>query len=122
MLKDYPVIINNTTLFQPASWVENWKKVMNTYNTEAGTEQVDVVRQRKLSVQAQFDCSSAWIGQFAAWNQAGALTVQLYDLLTGQYASRSMRMENLSIEIVGGSQKTDRTNGLYRVNFNLEEF
>ena len=122
MLKNYPVIINNTTLFQATKWTENWKKVTNTYMTEAGTEQIDVVRQRKLSVAAQYDCSSEWIGQFVTWNQAGTLTVQMYDLLTGLYATRSMHMEDLAVTLVEGSEKTENTDGLYQVTFTLEEF
>ncbi len=122
MLKDYPVIINSIALFPPSQWEEHWEKVTNKYSTEAGTEQIDVVRIRKLSVTAQFRCSSAWVSRFIGWNQFGTLTVQIYDLQTDQYATRYMHMEDLTFTLVQGSEKANRTNGLYEVSFTLEEF
>ena len=44
MLKDYPVYFDTTEVMQWSKWDENRTVIENAYETEAGTDQIDVVR------------------------------------------------------------------------------
>ncbi len=122
MLKDYPVKINGVSLFDADKWTESWEKITNTYTTAAGTEQVDVVRQRKLKIDAQFSCSSSWAHQFAQWSAMDSLSVEIYDTLYGYYGAYYMRIEDYKCSLVKRSKTAKNTNGLYEISFTLEEF
>ncbi len=122
MLKDYPVYFNETKLFAPEKWEEAYSVVETTNQTEAGTDQVLIVRYDKLSVSASFACSSKWAAVFAAFRDEDIIAVKLYDLKTKGYKTRQMRMRNFSTGPEKGSEKTRGTDGLYTVSFSLEEY
>lgn len=122
MLKDYPIYFDETELFTPESWEESYAVVESTNQTEAGTDQVIVTRYDKLSVSASFQCSSRWAAKFAEFRDKDSIAVKLYDLKTQDYKTRTMRMRNFKTGPEKNSEKTKGTNGLYTVNFDLEEF
>ena len=122
MLKDYPVLINGVALMESNSWEEESNTIENTYETEAGTDQVSVTRYDKLTVSADFRCHSDWLRQFKQWSKADTLTVQMYDAIANGYVSRTMRMRNFKQKLVEYSEKLHDTNGVWNVTFSLEEF
>lgn len=122
MLKDYPVKINDTALFESNSWEEDSAVIENKYETEAGTDQVSVIRYDKLTVSAQYRCHSDWLGQFKQWSKMDELTVDIYDPYAGDYKSRTMRMRDFKYKLVEFSERVKDTNGVWDVNFTLEEF
>lgn len=122
MLKDYPVLINGVALMESNSWEEESNTIENTYETEAGTDQVSVTRYDKLTVSANFRCHSDWLRQFKQWSKADTLTVQMYDAIANGYVSRTMRMRNFKQKLVEYSEKVHDTNGVWNVTFSLEEF
>lgn len=122
MLKDYPVLINGVALMESNSWEEESNTIENTYETEAGTDQVSVTRYDKLTVSADFRCHSDWLRQFKQWSKADTLTVQMYDAIANGYVSRTMRMRNFKQKLVEYSEKVHDTNGVWNVTFSLEEF
>lgn len=122
MLKDYPVLINGVALMESNSWEEESNTIENTYETEAGTDQVSVIRYDKLTVSANFRCHSDWLRQFKQWSKADTLTVQMYDAIANGYVSRTMRMRNFKQKLVEYSEKVHDTNGVWNVTFSLEEF
>ena len=122
MLKDYPVLINGVVLMESNSWEEESNTIENTYETEAGTDQVSVTRYDKLTVSADFRCHSDWLRQFKQWSKADTLTVQMYDAIANGYVSRTMRMRNFKQKLVEYSEKVHDTNGVWNVTFSLEEF
>lgn len=122
MLKDYPVKFNSEEIPEPVAWDENYTNVENVIQTEAGTDVVIVTRYGKLSVTAQFNCSSRWAAKFAAYRDKGEITVELYDIKTGGYGLRKMRLREFKSSIVKNSHRTAGTNGLYEISFTLEEY
>ncbi|WP_108775574.1 hypothetical protein [Lactimicrobium massiliense] len=122
MLSDYPIYFDDTKLFTPESWHESYEVVENTNQTEAGTDQTVVIRYDKLSVSASFNCSSKWAAKFAEFRDHDSIQVKLYDLKTQDYKTRTMRIRNFKSGPEKNSERTKRTNGLYVVSFDLNEF
>ena len=122
MLKDYPIFFDDTELFTPESWKEGYSVVENTNQTEAGTDQVIVVRYGKLSVSASFNCSSRWASIFAGFRDQDIIAVKMYDLKSQGYVTHQMRMRNFKTGPEKHSEKISNTNGLYVVSFDLEEY
>ncbi len=122
MLSEYPIYFDDTKLFTPESWEESYAVVESTNQTEAGTDQIIVTRYDKLSVSASFQCSSRWAATFAAFRDKDSIAVKLYDLKTQDYKTRTMRIRNFKTAPEKNSEKTEGTNGLYTVSFDLEEF
>lgn len=122
MLKEYPIYFNDEKLPDPKKWEEEFKTIENVNQTEAGTDQVLVVRYEKLTVTAQFNCSSRWAARFAEYRDAGPITVKSYDLKSADYKERRMRIRDFKSSPVEGSKNTPGTTGLYGIVFNLEEY
>ena len=122
MLSDYPIYFDETKLFTPESWEESYAVVESTNQTEAGTDQVIVTRYDKLSVSASFQCSSRWAATFAAFRDKDSIAVKLYDLKIQDYKTRTMRIRNFKTGPEKNSEKTQSTDGLYTVSFDLQEF
>ena len=122
MLSEYPIYFDDVKLFTPESWEESYAVIENTNQTEAGTDQVIVTRYDKLSVSASFKCSSRWAAKFAEFRDKDYIQVKLYDLKTQDYKTRTMRRRNFKTGPEKNSEKTRCTNGLYTVNFDLQEF
>lgn len=122
-LNTYPTKINNTTIPVPISWNEISEVIENVMTTEAGTDVIDVMRVDKLTVNASFNVSSAWLSTFKGWaNSTSALTVQIYDAISDAYVSRSMRIRNFNYSLVQNSDRTSGTIGLWELTFDLIEF
>lgn len=122
MLKNYPVKFNTEEIPEPVKWDEDFANVENVIQTEAGTDVVIVARYGKLSVAAQFNCSSRWAAKFAVYRDAGAIEVESYDIKTGGYKQRKMRIREFKSSVVENSYRTSGTNGLYTISFILEEY
>lgn len=122
MLKNYPVKFNTEEIPEPVKWDEDFANVENVIQTEAGTDVVIVARYGKISVAAQFNCSSRWAAKFAAYRDEGEVTVESYDIKTGGYKQRKMRLRNFKSSVVENSYRTAGTNGLYAISFDLEEY
>ena len=122
-LNSYPTTINNVTIPVPIAWDETPEVVENVNTTEAGTDVVDVLRVDKLTVNASFDVSSAWLATFKGWSKAtSALTVKIFDADQNAYVTRYMRMRNFTQSLVKDSDRTSGTIGLWSVTFDLIEF
>lgn len=120
---DYPIKINNTDLPVPTDWNEFAEVVEVANTTEAGTDIVDLMRVDKLTVNATFDVSSAWLATFKGWaNDTSKLTVKIYDSVSSAYVTRYMRIRNFNYSLVRYSDKTSGTVGLWTVTFDLIEF
>lgn len=122
LASDYPIYFDDTKLFQPAKWEESFGVIENTYQTEAGTDQVDVIRTGKLSVAAQFNCSDSWVTVFAQFSEANSFKLRSYDVKAHGYVTRTVRMRDFKPGLKDDSHKTSGTNGLYETTFTLEEF
>lgn len=122
-LNTYPTKINNIIIPVPIAWNEISEVIENAMTTEAGTDVIDVMRVDKLTVNASFNVSSAWLSTFKDWSKStSALTVQIYDAVSGAYVSRNMRIRNFNYSLVQNSDRTSGTIGLWELTFDLIEF
>lgn len=119
---NYPIKINNTSLFRPESWKIKEDVVESDFVTEAGTDEVIVTRYGKTTIFAEFACTSTWAATFQGWGQTASLTVQYYDPLTEGYTSKTMRMRNFNMNLHPHSEYITKSMGLYTVTFDLIEF
>jgi hypothetical protein len=120
--KDFPIWFDDTKLFWPLKWQENYEVVETQNTTEAGTDQIIVSRYDKLSVSCEFQCSDLWVAVFAAFRDQDSISVKLYDLKTKVYKTRTMRIRNFKAVLESNSEKLSMSNGLYTVSFELQEF
>ena len=122
MLKDYPLYFGDEKIPFPKRWEEQYDTIETVNQTEAGTDQVLVVRYGKLTVSAQFNCSSRWAAKFASYRDAGPLQVKGYDIKAQDYEVRTMRIRDFHSALVEDSKSTPGTTGLYTITFSLEEY
>lgn len=122
MLNEYPIYFDDTEIFTPESWDEDYSVVESTSQTEAGTDQVIVIRYDKLTVSCSFQCSSKWAAKFSTFRDKPSIIVKMYDLKMEAYKERTMRIRKFKSSKEKNSEKTLGTNGLYTVSFELEEF
>lgn len=121
--RDFPPIIDGVTIsIEKGTWDRYYGNVININSTEAGTDDVEVLRSGKLTISASFSVSDRWAAILAGFNSVASFTVKDYDPITKTYGEYTMRMENLSIAEVELSDRLEQTNGLYDISFNLVEF
>jgi len=117
-----PIKFDNEVIFEPESWEESSQVIENVNTTEAGTDQVSVIRYDKLSVSCSFNCSSLWAKKFKEFSKQDEIAVSIYDFIDETYKTRNMRIRNFKASIVTNSWKTPNTKGLWLISFDLEEF
>ena len=123
MLSNYPIYFDNTELtIRRVQWSRGYDNLENVSETEAGTDEVEVIRKGKTVIGAAFNCSDRWASILSAFNDQQNIQVRFYDIKTKDYVTLKMRMEDLNIDEVQDSDRVSGTNGLYIVSFNLVEF
>lgn len=119
---DFPISINNTTLPFPHKWQETSNVVETVNKTEAGTDQVEVVRYDKLTISCEFGCTNTLVATLKGFAKLSSLTVKYYDAETDAYKERTMRMRKFSQSLADGSHTLSTVRGVWNVSFDLEEF
>lgn len=123
MLSSYPIYFDNTEItIRRVQWSRGYENLANVSETEAGTDDVEVIRKGKTVIGAAFNCSDRWASILSAFNDQQSIQVRFYDIKTKDYLTLKMRMEDLNIDEVQDSDRVSGTNGLYIVSFNLVEF
>lgn len=114
--------LGGVTLPKPIQWDESYGWLENTNTSEAGTDLVNVIRQNKLSVSAQFNCTSRLYHQLYELSQSSYLFLQTYDPLTDATGLRKVRMRDFTASFQQYSDNVPNTTGLWVVGFSLTEF
>ena len=109
-------------IIEPQSWSEDSEVIETVNETEAGTDQVAVLRYDKLSISCSFQCSHRWAKKLKAYSKQDEISVSFYDILAEENTVRKMRIRDFKAALVENSWKTPGTNGLWIVSFNLFEF
>lgn len=123
MLSNYPIYFDNTEIsIRKIKWARSYNNLANVSETEAGTDDVEVIRKGKTIIGAEFNCSDRWASILSAFNDQQSIQVRFYDIKTKDYVTLKMRMEDLNIDEVQDSDRVSGTNGLYIVSFSLVEF
>ena len=124
MLKrDYPIYFDLVELaIDRNQWDASYSNLVVINTTEDGRDDVEILRSGKVTISAQFNCTPRWAGFFVQYNSLPSISVKYYDVYSKNYVTRSMRMENLTVDEVQNSDTVEGTEGLYIVGFNLVEF
>lgn len=86
--------------------------------TEAGTIQRDIVRNRVARVAVEFSCSPELVKLLSGLSNKSKLKVKFLDTETLELKSSEMYMTNFSVKLV----KDTSYKGLWQVSFSLEEY
>lgn len=122
MLKDYPVTFDGIEVMPWSKWDEDREVIENTYQTEAGTDQIDVVRYGKLSVSCQYRCHDEWLRIFTDFSERDSIEVSSYDTKQAMSTVKIMRIRDFKASPIEFSESVADTNGVWNVSFKLEEF
>ena len=124
MLADYPILFDGEAIPwpNPDSWKEDPQTLETTAVTEAGTDQIIKIRDGKFHASGTWNCSSAWARKFREFSTRDRLTVSVFDFLSGGYAEIPCRIRGYNAALVGYSQRTGGTDGLWVVSFELIGF
>ena len=123
MLSLYPIIFDDVTIpFYPSSYDRSDDKVSVINQTEDGHDDVELIRVEKTSLSLTFNVNSHWAAILKDFRKKSSISVQIYDLETGGYKTKTMRMEDYSESLLQYSEKTPGSMGLYTISFALEEF
>jgi len=119
---DFPLYFDSTVMPQPHTWTETSNVVETVNKTEAGTDQVDVVRLDKLTISVEYGCTDDLARTLKAFSKQNSIVVKYYDIETDDYKQRTMRMRKFSVALVQHSNELLAVRGVWRVSFDLEEF
>lgn len=124
MLKrDYPIYFDTDVVpIRHKRWDITYDNISVTNQTESGTDDVEVTRFGKATIDAQFDVTERWAKFFRQYSIKQYFTVKYYDVLNNDYVERVVRMENISVSEYPESVTIDGVNGIYQVSFVLYEF
>lgn len=124
MLNAYPVTINGDVIPYPDTWEENPKKLTNTFETESGHIRKIVRRSSRLCASCTFTVTSRWLRKFMEYRDADSLTVGIYEPRAGVVGTYTMFIDDDSFryERIPESRYAQNTNGLYRLQFDMEAF
>lgn len=113
--------INGTALPEPDGELKiKAEKVKTETETEAGTTQIVVVRNRKLTVSAEFTLTGAWIERFRAFRDADYVTASLYYPDSDAMSDYTVQFE-MDESLIKDTRKAAHTNGIYSASVTLTE-
>ena len=81
-------------IIHPESWSEDSEVIETVNETEAGTDQIAVLRYDKLSISCSFNCSHRWAKKFKEYSKQDEISVSFYDILSEENAVRKMRIRD----------------------------
>ena len=108
----------------PLTWNEEPQDVINTFTSEAGTDEEIITRKDKMKISASFKSTSAWASTFKSFYKKDSFTITQYDILTDTTEERTVRMKNFKASLEPKSWLLDSnvTQGVWNISFSLEEF
>ena len=121
--EDYPIYFDETEIaIKHLQWNRSFVNISNSFQTEDGHDNVEVIRRGKTTISAQFRCMDEWVSILSAFNAQPSINVKFYDVVSQDYVTLVMHMENLSVQEIRRSDRLSVTNGTYNVSFSLQEF
>lgn len=114
--------INGTVLPRPDEDLEFVSTKLKTeYETEAGTTQVSVRRESKLTISGTWTLTGKWAESFRTWAAMDSVTVSAYFPLKDSMDDHECQFTIESEKHVRNAREQLRTNGLYQVSVKMEE-
>ena len=126
MIETYPIMFDSTELPSPSQWDETSEVIENVNVTEAGTDQVEVTRYDKLTVNVKYRIAEDSTGGIAntlkEFSKKSSFTLKRYDVLAKTYEERTVRMRDFKMSLVPKSEYLTAVNGVWDITFTLKEF
>lgn len=120
--RDYPLKFNNDVMYYPGSFEVDEDVVENVNLTEAGTDQVQLVRTGKVVLNFATRCLAEWLAKYKSYSALASFTVSYYDVSVNGYVTKTVRMRNFKYTLVKHSYDLEDIMGVYDVSFVLKEF
>lgn len=120
--QQYPLMFNNDVLKYPDSFNIEEQTVESVNQTEAGTDQVQLVRTGKIKISVSHLCLADELIFYKNYSTLPKFILKYYDPSLNGYATKTVRMRGLKYPLSKGSYRLDGVRGVYSVSFTLEEF
>ena len=118
----YPIMFDSTEVYYPSSFEVVPQTVEKVNQTEAGTDQVQLVRTGKCDFNFATKCLSSHLVTFETFSTKASFTFKYYDPALSGYATKVVRMRNFKYNVIKNSYDLDGVDGVYDVSFTLKEF
>lgn len=119
---DYPLKFNNEEMYYPSSFSIDEEVIDKTNQTEAGTDQVQLVRTGKVTMNFSTKCLPQWLARYKYYSALASFQVSYYDVSVNGYVTKTVRMRDFKWSVVKHSYELDNIAGIYDVSFVLKEF
>lgn len=119
---DYPLKFNNEEMYYPSSFSIDEEVIDKTNQTEAGTDQVQLVRTGKVTMTFGTKCLADWLARYRYYSALASFQVSYYDVSVNGYVTKTVRMRDFKWSVVKHSYELDNIAGIYDVSFVLKEF
>ena len=114
--------INGTPLPRPDGDLDfESEKLKTEYETEAGTTQVSVRRESKLTISGTWTLTGAWAERFRAWAEMDSVTVSAFYPFRDMLTEHECQFVVSSEKHVRNAREQLRTDGLYQLAVKMEE-
>ena len=114
--------INGTRLPRPTEALSiTSTKVKSEYETEAGTTQVSVIRESKLSITGSWTLTGAWMEQFREWAAADTVMVSVFFPKKDELTEHECQLEITAEKHIEKAREQLKTDGLYQIQVVMTE-
>ena len=118
----HEITINGMTLPRPDGDLEFISEKLKTeYETEAGTTQVSVHRESKLTITGTWTLTGLWADRFRIWAGMDTVTVSAFFPQTDEMTEHECQFAITGEKHVHRAREQLRTDGLYQMTVKMEE-
>jgi quinol monooxygenase YgiN len=118
----HEIMINGMTLPRPDGDLEFVSEKLKTeYETEAGTTQVSVHRESKLTITGTWTLTGLWADRFRIWAGMDTVTVSAFFPQTDEMTEHECQFAITGEKHVRNAREQLRTDGLYQMTVKMEE-
>lgn len=116
------ILINGKALPDPDGELKiKAEKVKTETETEAGTTQISVVRNSKLTISADFTLTGLWIERFRAYRDADYVTVSIFYPKSDVMSDYTVQFE-MDESLLKDTRRAESTKGIYSASVTMTEF
>ena len=122
--KNYPIILNNIEFDYFKTWTTTRNDYVTTHETEGGTQEDIVTRKGRRSIGVTVTCLQPLLAQLIALAELDEFEAQIYEPAIDDYATINARIKagTMTYSLKERSAGLEAVNGVWNVNFTLEEF
>ena len=114
--------VNNIALPRPDGDLEfSSEKLKTEYETEAGTMQVSVRRESKLTIKGTWTVTGTWAERFRSWATDDTVTVEAYFPSKSSLTGHECQLVISSEKHIRDARAQLNRGGLYQLSVTMEE-